>query len=104
MGLHGLLQDSFTFIYADVVRTSRETHARASMACYGNSFTFLYVDDVHTSQETPKGLHGLSQGYLGCAHCQLCSCRCLPIPSVTQLAISKHPRFAYFRTTGSTCN
>jgi hypothetical protein len=24
----------------------------ASMACYGDSFTFLYADDVRTSQET----------------------------------------------------
>jgi hypothetical protein len=76
MDLHGLLWDSFTFLYVDDVctsqeihlwtstasygiallfyiddvRTSQKTHLRASTACYGESFTFLYVDYVRTSQ------------------------------------------------------
>jgi hypothetical protein len=44
--------DSFTFLYVDYVRTSRETHPWSSTACYGNNFTFLYVDYVRTSRET----------------------------------------------------
>jgi hypothetical protein len=38
--------NSFTFLYADDVRTSQETHLWASTACYGYSFTCSYVDDV----------------------------------------------------------
>jgi hypothetical protein len=37
-------------IYIDDVRTSREKPN--STACYGNSFTFLYVNGVRTSPET----------------------------------------------------
>jgi hypothetical protein len=44
--------DGFTFVCADDVRTSQETHLWASTACYMDGFTFLYVDDVRTSQET----------------------------------------------------
>jgi hypothetical protein len=44
--------DNFTFVYVDDVRTSEETHLRASTACYWYNFTFLDVDDVCTSQET----------------------------------------------------
>jgi hypothetical protein len=40
MGLHGLLGDTFTFLYVDDVRTSQETHLLASMVCYGDSFNF----------------------------------------------------------------
>jgi hypothetical protein len=46
---HGLLRESFTFLYVDDVRTSLEE--LASTACYWDSFTFSYVDDVRTSQE-----------------------------------------------------
>jgi hypothetical protein len=42
-------RDSFTFFYADNVRTSQE--AQSSTACYGDSFSFFYVDNVRTSQE-----------------------------------------------------
>jgi hypothetical protein len=44
--------DSFTFLYADYVRTSQETQIEASRAYYEDSFTLLYADDVRTSQET----------------------------------------------------
>jgi hypothetical protein len=44
--------DSFTFLYADDVRTSKEIHLWAYTACYGDCFIFLYVYDVRTSQET----------------------------------------------------
>jgi hypothetical protein len=44
--------DSFTFLYADDVRTSLKTHLWATTACYGDSFTFLYADDVRTSLKT----------------------------------------------------
>jgi hypothetical protein len=46
-----MLRDSITFLYVDDIRTSQETHLRASTACCGDSFTFLYVDDVRISQE-----------------------------------------------------
>jgi hypothetical protein len=69
--------NSFTFLYADDVRTSQETHIlvgialpfyiqmmflpqKKHMACYGNSFTFLYADDVSASKET----HGLLRRWL----------------------------------------
>jgi hypothetical protein len=45
-------RDSFTFLYVDDVRTSQNTHLRASTVCYRDSITFLYVVDVRTSQET----------------------------------------------------
>jgi hypothetical protein len=41
-----------TLVFYGDVRTSRETHLCASMACYGNTFTFLYRDNVRTSQKT----------------------------------------------------
>jgi hypothetical protein len=44
--------DSFTFLYVDDFRTSRERHLRASTACYEDSFIFLYADDICTSWET----------------------------------------------------
>jgi hypothetical protein len=34
IGLHGLFQDSFTFLYVDYVRTAQETHLQGSTACY----------------------------------------------------------------------
>jgi hypothetical protein len=40
MGLHGLLQSSFTFLYVDDVRTSQETYIWVSMASYGDILTF----------------------------------------------------------------
>jgi hypothetical protein len=46
-------RDHFTFLYVDDVRTSQNTHLRASTACYRGIFTLLYVEDVRTSQETP---------------------------------------------------
>jgi hypothetical protein len=44
--------DSSIFLCIDGVRTSVETHLWASTACYGDSFTYLFVDDVRTSLET----------------------------------------------------
>jgi hypothetical protein len=44
--------NTFTFLYADDIRTSREIYMRTSTVSYGDSFMFLYVDDVRTSQET----------------------------------------------------
>jgi hypothetical protein len=41
--------DRFTFLYVDDVRTSQQTHVRAS---YEDNVTFLYVDDTRTSQQT----------------------------------------------------
>jgi hypothetical protein len=37
--------DSFTVLYVDDVRTSQETHPRASTTCYGDSFTLLNGGD-----------------------------------------------------------
>jgi hypothetical protein len=45
-------EKSFTFLYADDLRTSQEAHLRASTAFYKDNFTFLYVDDNRTSQES----------------------------------------------------
>jgi hypothetical protein len=60
MGLHGMLRDSFTFLYVDYVSTSQATHLWASTTCYGDRFTILYVGDIRTSQATHLwGLHGL---------------------------------------------
>jgi hypothetical protein len=59
VNLHGQLPGQLYFLYISDVRTSQETHLRASTAYYLDSFTFLYVGDVHTSEETPVGLHGL---------------------------------------------
>jgi hypothetical protein len=58
--LHGLFhRDSFTFLYVDDVRTSRETHLWPSMAYYRDRI--FYVDDVRTSKEIhpPMDLHGV---------------------------------------------
>jgi hypothetical protein len=33
MGRHGLLGDSFTFLYVDDIRTSQEAHLWAATAC-----------------------------------------------------------------------
>jgi hypothetical protein len=52
MGLHGMLGDSFSFLYLDDVHISYEIHLRASAACNRRRFKFLYVDDVRTSWET----------------------------------------------------
>jgi hypothetical protein len=52
MGLQDLLRDSFSFLYADDIRTSQEIYLWAPTTCYWDSFTFLYVDDVLISQET----------------------------------------------------
>jgi hypothetical protein len=41
MGLHGLLGDSFNFLYVDNVRTSQEAHLWTTAACYGDCFTFF---------------------------------------------------------------
>jgi hypothetical protein len=50
MGLHSLLNDSFTFFCVDEdFRSSQEAHLWASTACYRDSFTLVYVDDVRTS-------------------------------------------------------
>jgi hypothetical protein len=49
MDLHGLLRDSFTFLYVDDVRTSQEIHLWISTACYGDSFTLLTGRKVTTS-------------------------------------------------------
>jgi hypothetical protein len=43
-------EDSFTILYVDYVRTSKETCVHASTAGYKDSFTLLYVDYVRTSQ------------------------------------------------------
>jgi hypothetical protein len=51
MGPHGLLRDTYTFLYVENIRTSLETHLWASTALRGQPY-FLYVDDVRTSQET----------------------------------------------------
>jgi hypothetical protein len=65
MGLHGLLRESFTFLYVGDVRTWQETYLWASTGCYGNNFTFLYVDSVRMSHETYlTSLHGLLRGEL----------------------------------------
>jgi hypothetical protein len=45
-------ENGFTFSYVGDVRTSQETHMRATAAFYENGITFLYVDDIRTSQET----------------------------------------------------
>jgi hypothetical protein len=49
IGLHGLLEYSFTFLYTDL-RTSQEIQVRASTDRYRYCVTILYVDDVRTSQ------------------------------------------------------
>jgi hypothetical protein len=51
MILHSLLRGQIYCLYVDDIRTSQETHLRASTACYGDRFAFLYVDDVRTSVE-----------------------------------------------------
>jgi hypothetical protein len=51
IGLHGLLGDTYTFLYADDVRTSQKTPV-GFHDLLGDTFTFLYADDVRTSQKT----------------------------------------------------
>jgi hypothetical protein len=51
MGFHGLLRNSFTFLYVHDNRTSQETRMDLT-ASYGDSFTSLYVEDDRTSQDT----------------------------------------------------
>jgi hypothetical protein len=58
--------DSFTFSYIDGVRTSQDTHLRASTACYGDTFTFLCVDDVRTSQETHASMACYGDSFTFC--------------------------------------
>jgi hypothetical protein len=43
------------FLHVDDVRTSQETHLRASTACYEDNFTSVYVRYVSISQETRLG-------------------------------------------------
>jgi hypothetical protein len=43
--------DSFT-LYMQMMFVPRRKHLWTSMACYWDSFTILYVDDVRTSKET----------------------------------------------------
>jgi hypothetical protein len=65
-GLHGLLVDSFTFLYVDDVCTSQEIYLWASTAHYGYIFTSLNVDSVHTSQETRSCASMAYYGLVGC--------------------------------------
>jgi hypothetical protein len=43
---------SFTFLYVDDVRISRETNLWTPTACYAKSLIYLYAEDVRISQET----------------------------------------------------
>jgi hypothetical protein len=58
MDLRCLLQNSFTLLHVDEIRTSGKT-PMGSMAGYRDSFTLYYVDDVYTSQEAHHGFQGL---------------------------------------------
>jgi hypothetical protein len=53
----------YHFLCVHDIRTSKETHLGASIDFHGNSFTFVYIDKVRTSRETPVGLHGLLLGF-----------------------------------------